>query len=460
MKRTYMKQILALVFALLLAVNVDAETTERVSETIIAADYIELDEVLGMGEEAVIEDEDEQAFFDELQELNLCKGLYVQNRGDSDSAYTADIAFFLAKGVPYCSIKYDNFMGEIEDGQVQRIAEILEHEKGILTDEIENSSDNYVLDDQYTYVIYTTGSLGPENELDFVIQFNQDAMHIHWGDICDYDLHRSLGSVEELKDTPFEETDDYGLIIENADRVFGNTDHGYKYVTEEKTIYAYVALGHNAKQKMLLNADLMRDDWSGIIDTMKNTSSQLGEIVALFTQPSITKILNHERDAHDLLTGHFCIVLVDELNENHQYEDNHVLAIITDGEVDYDCLFTEPVNDGTNTITIPNNGATTYGDGQATMGERNALSKAMDYLAYTSFSYTGLIEQLEFEGYSHSEAKYGADHCGANWYEQAKYKARDYLDYTSFSRTGLIEQLEFEGFTYDQAVYGVEQNGY
>ena len=25
---------------------------------------------------------------------------------------------------------------------------------------------------------------------------------------------------------------------------------------------------------------------------------------------------------------------------------------------------------------------------------------------------------------------------------------------------GLIEQLEFEGYTHEQAVYGVEQNGY
>lgn len=77
-----------------------------------------------------------------------------------------------------------------------------------------------------------------------------------------------------------------------------------------------------------------------------------------------------------------------------------------------------------------------------------------------AFSYEGLVEQLEFEGYSHSEAVYGADNCGANWYEQASKKAKEYLRVMPFSRSELIEQLEFEGFTYDQAVYGVEQNGY
>ena len=35
--------------------------------------------------------------------------------------------------------------------------------------------------------------------------------------------------------------------------------------------------------------------------------------------------------------------------------------------------------------------------------------------------------------------------------EQAVLKAEEYLDFMSFSRSGLIDQLEFEGFTYDQA---------
>ena len=76
------------------------------------------------------------------------------------------------------------------------------------------------------------------------------------------------------------------------------------------------------------------------------------------------------------------------------------------------------------------------------------------------FSYTGLIEQLKFEGYSDEEATYGADHCGANWNEQAAKKAQSYLDVMSFSKSGLIEQLKFDGFTQEQAEYGVTAVGY
>lgn len=95
-----------------------------------------------------------------------------------------------------------------------------------------------------------------------------------------------------------------------------------------------------------------------------------------------------------------------------------------------------------------------------TMGQRNALAKAKEYLSVTAFSHRGLVEQLEYEGYSRAEATYGADNCGANWNEQAAKKAKEYLDIMAFSRSGLIEQLEYDGFTNSQAVYGVEANGY
>lgn len=94
------------------------------------------------------------------------------------------------------------------------------------------------------------------------------------------------------------------------------------------------------------------------------------------------------------------------------------------------------------------------------IGKINALKSAKSYLEYSSFSYKGLIKQLEYEKYSHEEAVYAADNCGADWKEQAVKSAASYLEYSSFSKDSLIEQLEYEGFTHEQAVYGVEQNGY
>lgn len=95
-----------------------------------------------------------------------------------------------------------------------------------------------------------------------------------------------------------------------------------------------------------------------------------------------------------------------------------------------------------------------------TLGQKNALASAKSYLKHSSFSYKGLVEQLEFEGYSNSDATYAVNNCGANWNEQAAKSAQSYMLHSSFSREGLIEQLEFEGFTHEQALYGVKSVGY
>ncbi len=102
----------------------------------------------------------------------------------------------------------------------------------------------------------------------------------------------------------------------------------------------------------------------------------------------------------------------------------------------------------------------TYSLGKApTKGQENAVRKAESYLDTMPFSRNGLIEQLEFEGFTNEEAVYGVDNVIVDWNEQAVKKAKSYLDTMPFSRNGLIEQLEFEGFTHEQAVYGVDQNG-
>lgn len=118
----------------------------------------------------------------------------------------------------------------------------------------------------------------------------------------------------------------------------------------------------------------------------------------------------------------------------------------------------EPEQSGQDVTNMPEETQKpSYNSDTVSSGQTNALQSAKNYLAVMPFSYSGLVEQLEYEGYSHSEATYAADNCGADWYEQAVKAAENYLDVMAFSRTDLIEQLEYEGYTHDQAVYGVDQ---
>ena len=117
-------------------------------------------------------------------------------------------------------------------------------------------------------------------------------------------------------------------------------------------------------------------------------------------------------------------------------------------------------NNSTSSSNTNTSTPTTSTSTSPTLGERNALNSAKSYLEFMAFSYSGLIEQLEYEGYSNSEATYAADNCGADWNEQAAKSAKSYIDVMSFSRSGLIEQLEYEGFTKSQAEYGASAVGY
>lgn len=109
-----------------------------------------------------------------------------------------------------------------------------------------------------------------------------------------------------------------------------------------------------------------------------------------------------------------------------------------------------------------NNSAGTKADGGSTAestSQSNAVRTAKSYLNVMAFSRDGLIDQLEYEGFSNADAVYGVDNCDADWNEQAEKSAKSYLKTMSFSYNGLIEQLKYEGFTHEQAVYGVSCSG-
>ncbi len=154
------------------------------------------------------------------------------------------------------------------------------------------------------------------------------------------------------------------------------------------------------------------------------------------------------------------------------YDQDLVLMYIRNGEVIYDVLETvgKSYADAPSTYSksSSSSGSTsTSGKSSQSSGysqslsseRRNAMSRADSYLRSSAFSHDGLVDQLEYEGFSHSDAVYAADNCGANWNEQALKKAKSYLNSSAFSKSGLTEQLEYEGFTSSQAKYGVDNCG-
>lgn len=137
--------------------------------------------------------------------------------------------------------------------------------------------------------------------------------------------------------------------------------------------------------------------------------------------------------------------------------NNSASSVVTSNE--------SAANTVTSNTTASNNAAATTTTNSTsttstvTVSQKNALSKAKDYLAYAPFSYTGLISQLEYEQFSTEDATYAADNCGADWMAQAAKKAADYMNYSSFSRGSLIDQLEYDGFTEEQAEHGADSVG-
>ena len=84
---------------------------------------------------------------------------------------------------------------------------------------------------------------------------------------------------------------------------------------------------------------------------------------------------------------------------------------------------------------------------------------AKSYLKVSAFSRSGLIDQLEYEGFSTRVATYAVTTIRVSWKKQAAKSAKSYLKVSAFSRSGLIDQLKYEGFSTRQAVYGVNAVG-
>ena len=369
-------------------------------------------------------DEETEALFQKLGLLKNCSGRFLQMSEDSGNVYTADIDFYLVDDEVYCSINYTGYMGEIADGIVS------ESQHG-----------------EYSFESFPKGDLyGREQE--FKIYFSNEKLHISWGSLgnttCEYVLTRGDGSVENAQERreSFEDTGTLDTINETVDAAFSSCPHNVIYDKDLSSITISIQID-GARSAFQTNDSELLSRWQPVVDQIVLLDEQFYEAVSILQYEENGTWWPYVYDVH--------FYIVDKLNNSGKYSDDEILLWVTNGKIQYNIANSTPDSSKTNSTvsaTPSNNGHT------VTSGERNALETAKDYLSFMSFSYNGLIEQLKYEGYSNSEAVYGADNCGADWNPQAVKKAKEYLSFMNMSKSELVEQLEYEGFTHEQAVYG------
>lgn len=256
-------------------------------------------------------------------------------------------------------------------------------------------------------------------------------------------------------------------VVSTKEELSFRTDEGYPILTITLTDMELNSKAADAFMDALKD----RDDFMEDTDTSYGirTLKRAGRTV-YYSETTGNLTLNDDDSDNDTSTPSKCFIyllsnnnktsfismILIQPNEGLKYDYENEFDNIVDNVVVNDKK-EEEEQSNTNSTTSSSSSTTTP---SPTTGEKNALRSAREYLSFSAFSYTGLIHQLEYEGYSTEEATYAADNCNANWNEQAAKSAKEYLDMSSFSRQELINQLIYEGYTQEQAEYGVTQNGY
>ena len=265
-------------------------------------------------------------------------------------------------------------------------------------------------------------------------------------------------------------------VVSTKEELSFRTDEGYPILTITLT-----DMEMNSEAADAFMDDLKdRDDFMEDTDTSYGirTLKRAGRTV-YYSEVTGNLTLNDDDSNNDTSTPSKCFIyllsnnnktsfismILIQPNEGLKYDYENEFDNIVDNVVVNDKK-EEEEQSNTNSTTSSSSSTTTPSTSSnastpsPTTGEKNALRSAREYLSFSAFSYTGLIKQLEYEGYSTEEATYAADNCNANWNLQAAKSAKEYLDMSSFSRQELINQLIYEGYTQEQAEYGVTQNGY
>lgn len=265
-------------------------------------------------------------------------------------------------------------------------------------------------------------------------------------------------------------------VVSTKEELSFRTDEGYPILTITLTDMELNSEAADAFMDALKD----RDDFMEDTDTSYGirTLKRAGRTV-YYSEVTGNLTLNDDDSNNDTSTPSKCFIyllsnnnktsfismILIQPNEGLKYDYENEFDNIVDNVVVNDKK-EEEEQSNTNSTTSSSSSTTTPSTSSnastpsPTTGEKNALRSAREYLSFSAFSYTGLIKQLEYEGYSTEEATYAADNCNANWNLQAAKSAKEYLNVSSFSRQELINQLIYEGYTQEQAEYGVTQNGY
>ena len=325
----------------------------------------------------------------ELHDLLLCSGTYIQEKKyETSKTYTANLQFYLQNGDVFCSIEYNGFMGEIDDGSVKQAE-----------------------DAEYLFEVTATGYLTydlqtRENPMSFTILVKPDEMHVEWGDSCEYSLYRGNGSAVDLDNEipPFEESEAYSQILEVLEKAFSEYQYNIEYDKEEKMLTLYMQQFMDGMRTMiLLYPDQLRDGAKNFYDQIDDIGERIYSVLHLKNYPDVS----------------FRYVMVDELNDANLYPENAIIYSSINGETTFnlidessseiDVASDKEVSSDEEEYSHDTETSGTLSEvsitpktstANASSGEKNALAKAMQYLDYTAFSYSGLIEQLEYEGYT------------------------------------------------------------
>jgi hypothetical protein len=162
------------------------------------------------------------------------------------------------------------------------------------------------------------------------------------------------------------------------------------------------------------------------------------------------------------------------MNRFDQSSDEHQLAVMTygfDHDIDQDMVTTvyqqlQEANAKQEAATAlqqeqsqQNQDEQTQTENEGASEQRRAIARAESYTNLMAFSRARLIQQLEFEGFTHNDAQWAVDQLTIDWNEQALKKANSYHSLMSLPPDNIRRLLASEDFSEEQIDYAMTNMG-